>query len=136
MNLQFLPGTFVPLLSSILWGVSDCFDTVAERVLKQDIKVASIATRSTVTSLIKMLCLLWKKGCIHQLKSLGATKILSSLVMVSYLFGSAFKSRHLNKLSQNKLSKANSFSPYIFLAFIQPSLQLHNDIRLLKETSN
>lgn len=43
---------------------------------KASIKVLSIATWSAVTRLIKMLCLLWSEGCIYQLKSLGARKIL------------------------------------------------------------
>lgn len=55
-----------------------------------NIKVFSIATQSTVTSLITMLCLLWRKGSIHQLKSLGAKKKKNSEVprgfeMDSYL---------------------------------------------------
>ena len=75
---------------------------------KANIKVFSIATWSTVTSLIKMLCLLWREECIYQLKSLRAGKIRRC--QAAFCNGLIFvRSRHLNELSQNKLSKANSF---------------------------
>lgn len=79
---------------------------------KSGIKVFSIATWSTLSDLIKMLYLLWREGCIHQVKSLTATKnteVPTSFVTASYLLSSVFD--HVS-------AKTNSPSPTPFSSYL------------------
>lgn len=98
-----------------------------------------MATRLAVSGLIKMLRLLWRERCIHQEKKKkkeitkrskkywGAWQLCNGLTLVW------LQSQSL--ISQSKLPKAS-------LLLLTPSrlllqlLQLHNDIRLLREMSH
>lgn len=101
---------------------------------KASIKVFSMATWSTVTSLIKMLCLFWSEGWIYQpeiIRSKKNTEVPSSFVMASYLFVPAI----WMSSAKTNFPRPTPFSFTSFLVFYSALPQLHNDSRLLKELS-
>lgn len=117
----YLLGTFALPSSSILWAVlgGSCSDAAHECVFKADIKVSLQQHRATVTGLIKMLCLLWREGCIHQRKSLRARKMqrCQAALWRSYICSASpfFYFFFFNKLGQSKLSpRSQLLSPHTF----------------------